>query len=203
LGERLLSAAEKLPPGLQPRLAPISTALGEIFYYTVEFKRDATNKPSTRYGQLQELKQIQEYVVSPLLRATPGVAEVNLPAEKVPEIEGLFANIGTAEIAIDPMGPNVCDTYIELKPRGQWRKMDGRPATKEQLIELMRRELLVKVPGQALLFTQPIQMRFNEMMAGVRADIAVKVYGDDFKELECIATEIRDVLRRIPGLHLR
>jgi cobalt-zinc-cadmium resistance protein CzcA len=66
VGERLLSAAEKLPAGLQPRMAPISTALGEIFYYTVEFKRDATNKPPTRYGQLQELKQIQEYVVSPL-----------------------------------------------------------------------------------------------------------------------------------------
>ena len=119
--------------------------------------------------------------------------------EKFPEVDGLFANIGTAEIAIDPMGPNVCDTYIELKPRSQWRKVNGRPATKEQLIELMRRELVVSVPGQALLFTQPIQMRFNEMMAGVRADIAVKIYGDDFKELERIATEIRDVLRPIPG----
>jgi cobalt-zinc-cadmium resistance protein CzcA len=119
--------------------------------------------------------------------------------ERFPEIEGLFANIGTAEIAIDPMGPNVCDTYIELKPRSQWRKVNGGAATKEQLIELMRRELVVNVPGQALLFTQPIQMRFNEMMAGVRADIAVKVYGDDFKELERIATEIRDVLRGIPG----
>src|SRR6185503_6266440 len=75
--ERLLSAAEKLPPGLQPRLAPISTALGEIFYYAVEFTSDTTNKPPARYEQLQSLKQIQEYVISPLLRATPGVAEVN------------------------------------------------------------------------------------------------------------------------------
>jgi cobalt-zinc-cadmium resistance protein CzcA len=119
--------------------------------------------------------------------------------ERFPEIQHLFAIIGTAEIAIDPMGPNVCDTYVELKPRNEWRKINGRTATKEQLIELMRRELLVKVPGQALLFTQPIQMRFNEMMAGVRADIAVKVYGDDFKELERIGTEVRDLLRRIPG----
>ena len=75
--ERLLSAAEKLPPGLQPRLAPISTALGEIFYYSVGFAADATNQPPTRAEQLQALKQIQEYVISPLLRATPGVAEVN------------------------------------------------------------------------------------------------------------------------------
>jgi cobalt-zinc-cadmium resistance protein CzcA len=119
--------------------------------------------------------------------------------EKFPEIVSMFANIGTAEIAIDPMGANLSDTYIEFKPRDEWRKIDGRTLTKEQLIELMRRELLVNVPGQALLFTQPIQMRFNEMMAGVRADIAVKIFGDDFKELERIATEVRDLLRQIPG----
>ena len=119
--------------------------------------------------------------------------------ETFPEIERIFALIGTAEIAMDPMGPNLSDSYVELKPRGQWRKVNGRPLTKEQLVELMRRELLVNVPGQALLFTQPIQMRFNEMMAGVRADLAVKIYGDDFKELERIATEIRDLLRQIPG----
>ncbi|MCI0539430.1 MAG: CusA/CzcA family heavy metal efflux RND transporter [Verrucomicrobiales bacterium] len=119
--------------------------------------------------------------------------------EKFPEIERMCGIIGTAEIAIDPMGPNVSDTYVEFKPRSQWRKINGQPATKEQLVELMRRELLVNVPGQALLFTQPIQMRFNEMMAGVRADLAVKIYGDDFKELERIATETRDLLRKIPG----
>lgn len=119
--------------------------------------------------------------------------------EKFPEIEGLFGLIGTAEIAVDPMGPNLCDTYVELKPRRQWRKIDGRSVTKEQLIESMRRELAVHAPGQAYLFTQPIQMRFNEMMAGVRADIAVKVFGDDFRELERLSTEIRDLLRKIPG----
>src|SRR5438128_4831713 len=98
VSERLLSAAEKLPPGLQPRLAPISTALGEIFYYSVEFTSNprvaadvrrltSTNEESQslvtpaatslRKQQLMTLKQIQEYVISPLLRATPGVAEVN------------------------------------------------------------------------------------------------------------------------------
>ena len=117
--------------------------------------------------------------------------------EKFPEIKHLFGLIGTAEIAVDPMGANLCDTYVEFKPRGQWRKIDGRPATKEQLIELMRRELAVHAPGQTYLFTQPIQMRFNEMMAGVRADIAVKIYGDDFKELERLGTEVRDLLRQI------
>ncbi|MBL9167106.1 MAG: efflux RND transporter permease subunit, partial [Verrucomicrobiales bacterium] len=119
--------------------------------------------------------------------------------EKFPEIDRMFGLIGTAEIAVDPMGPNLCDTYVEFKPRSQWRRIHGRAATKDELIDLMRRELALHVPGQTYLFTQPIQMRFNEMMAGVRADIAVKVYGDDFKELERLSTEIRDLLRAIPG----
>jgi cobalt-zinc-cadmium resistance protein CzcA len=119
--------------------------------------------------------------------------------EKFPEIESIFGLIGTAEIAVDPMGPNLCDTYIEFKPQEEWRKLNGRGATKEQLIELMRRELAIHTPGQTFLFTQPIQMRFNEMMAGVRADLAVKIYGDEFAELERLATQIRDLLRQIPG----
>ncbi len=119
--------------------------------------------------------------------------------QKFPEIKGIFGLIGTAEIAVDPMGPNLCDTYVEFKPRQQWRRIDGHPITKVQLIELMRRELAVHAPGQTFLFTQPIQMRFNEMMAGVRADIAVKIYGDDFGELERLGIQIRDMLRSIPG----
>lgn len=117
--------------------------------------------------------------------------------EKFPEIESIFGLIGTAEIAVDPMGANLCDTYIEFKPRDQWRKLDGHPATKDELIELMKRELAVHAPGQTYLFMQPIQMRFNEMMAGVRADIAVKIYGDDFTELERLGTEVRDLLRKL------
>ena len=119
--------------------------------------------------------------------------------ERFPEVDRLFGLIGTAEIAVDPMGPNLCDTYVEFKPRSQWRQVDGRPVNKEELIELMRRELAIHAPGQTFLFTQPIQMRFNEMMAGVRADIAVKIYGDDFATLERLATEIRDLVRLIPG----
>lgn len=119
--------------------------------------------------------------------------------EKFPEIQHVFSVIGTAEIAIDPMGPNVSDTFIELKPRGTWRRIQGEIAAKEQLVELMHRELSIHVPGQALLFLQPIEMRFNEMMAGVRADIAFKVFGDDFNQLEELATTVRDLLRRVPG----
>lgn len=119
--------------------------------------------------------------------------------EKFPEITHTFARIGTAEIATDPMGPNVADTYVFLKPPEQWRKIDGRHVTKADLIALMRHELVQAVPGQTYLFTQPIQMRFNEIMAGARADLTLKIYGDDFAELERLASEAREVLRRVRG----
>ncbi|MDQ5978221.1 MAG: heavy metal efflux system protein, partial [Verrucomicrobiota bacterium] len=118
---------------------------------------------------------------------------------KFPEISHLFARIGTAEIATDPMGPNVADTYVFLKPRDQWRQIDGRPATKADLVELMRRELTMTMPGQTYLFSQPIQLRFNEIMAGARADLSLKIYGEDFAELERLANASLEVLRTIPG----
>lgn len=116
-----------------------------------------------------------------------------------PEIRELFSKMGTAEIALDPMGPNVADTFILLHPPKQWRKPDGKQLTKEQLGERMRRSLAEKVPGQVYLITQPIQMRFNEIMAGARADLVCKIYGDSFEELERLAGEVRAVLQSLPG----
>ncbi|MBL9219139.1 MAG: efflux RND transporter permease subunit [Opitutaceae bacterium] len=119
--------------------------------------------------------------------------------EKFPEISHTFSRIGTAEIATDPMGPNVADTYVFFKPRDQWREIAGRRATKADLVELMRRELVASVPGQTYLFTQPLQLRFNEIMAGARADLSLKIYGDDFAQLEHLAMESLQILRGIPG----
>ncbi|MCS7063559.1 MAG: CusA/CzcA family heavy metal efflux RND transporter [Methylacidiphilales bacterium] len=116
-----------------------------------------------------------------------------------PEIRHIFSRIGTAEIAMDPMGPNVADTYIMLNPRETWRKENGRTISKERLIELMREMLEVKAPGQAFLFTQPIQLRFNEIMAGARANLALKIYGDDFETLEELAAQAREILVDISG----
>ncbi len=118
---------------------------------------------------------------------------------KFPEIHSIFSRIGTPEIATDPMGPNVSDTFIFWQPKEKWRKIHGRTASKEQIIALMQEELLIHVPGQALLFSQPIQLRFNEIMAGARADLSVKIFGDDFAELEHLTMAVRDVLRKIPG----
>jgi cobalt-zinc-cadmium resistance protein CzcA len=119
--------------------------------------------------------------------------------EKFPEIRHLFARLGTAEIAMDPMGPNTSDTYVFFHPPETWREVDGRPVTKPELVELIRSELTATIPGQTYLFTQPVQLRFNEIMAGARADLSLKIYGDDFAELERLAAAARDVLRGVPG----
>jgi cobalt-zinc-cadmium resistance protein CzcA len=97
------------------------------------------------------------------------------------------------------MGLNVADTYLTLTPRDKWRKVNGRPVTKEELGELIGQAVATKVPGQENLFTQPIEMRFNEMLEGSRADLVIKIFGHDFATLERLATEVRDIVEKIPG----
>jgi cobalt-zinc-cadmium resistance protein CzcA len=116
-----------------------------------------------------------------------------------PEIETMFSRIGTAEIALDPMGANVADTYVMLRPKETWRKVDGSIISKDQLAEQMRRTLERQVPGQVYLVSQPIQMRFNEIMAGARADLICKIFGESFEELERLAGAVRAELQSIPG----
>ncbi len=119
--------------------------------------------------------------------------------EKFPEVASTFSRLGTAEVATDPMGVNVADTYIMFKPASQWRKADGRPIRKEALATLMAAELAKYIPGEGHLFSQPIAMRFNEILEGTRADVAVKVFGEDFSVIERIAGEAREILEKIPG----
>ncbi len=111
------------------------------------------------------------------------------------EVERVFSKIGTAEIATDPMPPSVADIFIILKPQEEWT---GPYRTKNELIAAM--ELAVNdVPGNNYEFTQPIQMRFNELLSGVRADVAVKVFGDDMDTLLSVGEEIEKILESIPG----
>lgn len=119
--------------------------------------------------------------------------------EKFPEVDYTFSRLGTAEVATDPMGVNVADTYILFKPRSQWRQVNGRPIRKEALADLMAAELGKHVPGETHLFSQPIEMRFNELLEGTRADIAVKIFGPDFAEIEHLAETARERLENIPG----
>jgi cobalt-zinc-cadmium resistance protein CzcA len=110
------------------------------------------------------------------------------------EVEHVWSRIGTAEVATDPMGVELTDIFITLKPRARWTKA----STQGELAEQIERNLR-DIPGQRLALTQPIEMRINEMVSGVRSDVAVKVFGDDFPTLTAKAREIEGVLRSIPG----
>jgi heavy metal efflux system protein len=119
--------------------------------------------------------------------------------EKFPEVTHTFSRVGTSEVATDPMGVNIGDTYILMKPPSEWREVDGRTITKDELTNLMAKELNTHFPGQSYLFSQPIELRFNELLSGSRADIAIKVFGDDYDRLEEVAGEVRELVEQIPG----
>jgi cobalt-zinc-cadmium resistance protein CzcA len=116
-------------------------------------------------------------------------------ALKFPEVKEVFSRIGTPEVATDPMPPNVADTFIMLKPRKEW---PDPKKPKAQLIEEME-EALTKIPGNNYEFTQPIQMRFNELISGVRSDLAVKIYGDDLGQLLKSAQDVETIVKSIEG----
>lgn len=112
-----------------------------------------------------------------------------------PQVSTVFAKTGTAEVATDAMPPNVTDTFVMLKPTDQW---PDPTLSKAEFVEQMERELQ-SVPGNNYEFTQPIQMRFNELISGVRADLGIKIYGDDLNKLRDSAGDILAVLQEIPG----
>ncbi len=108
----------------------------------------------------------------------------------------VFAKTGTAEVATDAMPPNVTDTFVMLKPRAQWPDPD---LSKADFVETLERDLQA-VTGNNYEFTQPIQMRFNELISGVRADLGIKVFGDDLTTLVASANDILTVLQSIDGV---
>lgn len=115
--------------------------------------------------------------------------------KEFPEVDAVVAKLGTAEIATDPMPPNVADNFVMLKPRDQW---PDPKRTKADLVAAMQ-AAVAKVPGNNYEFTQPIQMRFNELISGVRSDVAVKVFGDDMDQMNESAERISQVLEGIAG----
>jgi cobalt-zinc-cadmium resistance protein CzcA len=115
--------------------------------------------------------------------------------KEFPEIERVFARIGTAEVASDPMPPNSADGFIMFKPRAQWPK----PRKTREQLEAAIRASVEQLPGNSYEFSQPIQLRFNELISGVRSDVAVKVFGDDMAVLNQTAAQISAVLEKVPG----
>jgi len=187
--------------------------LGQEFIPTLDEKdiaMHAVRIPSTGITQSQEMQ-----------------CDVERTIAKFPEVAFTYSKTGTAELASDPMPPNVSDTFIIMQPREAWRSeaelderieelsalrrtsdvhedddhvegsgvVEGQKAKLIKLLELT----LQSVPGNNYEFTQPIQMRFNELISGVRGDVAIKVYGDDFASMQKSAAEVLAVLQAIPG----
>ena len=144
-----------------------------------DFAQQALRVPGTSLTQSVQMQQQLEKVL---------MAEV-------PEIERVFARTGTAEIASDPMPPNISDSYVMLKPKDQW---PDPKKSREALIEDIQRASAI-VPGSAYELSQPIQLRFNELISGVRSDVAVKVFGDDMAVLNKTAGEIAETLQKLEG----
>jgi len=113
---------------------------------------------------------------------------------EVPEVTTVFSRSGTPEVATDPMPLSLTDSFLMLKPREQWRP----GLTKEKLIEELT-DKVNEVPGQGYNFSQPIQMRFAELVSGVKADIGIKVFGEDLRELKAQADQIAAIVRELPG----
>ena len=158
-----------------------ATFLGTEFIPTLDEKDIAMHAmriPSTSLSQSQAMQ-----------------FEVEKAISKNPEVAFVFSKTGTAEMAADPMPPNVSDTFIILKDKSEW---PDKSLTKAGLIKRLE-ESVEKVPGNNYEFTQPIQMRFNELISGVRSDVAVKIYGDDYAVMERTAGEIMEVLQATPG----
>lgn len=112
-----------------------------------------------------------------------------------PQVDTIFAKIGTAEVASDPMPPNVADNFVMLKPKSEWPD----PSLSKRDLTAQIQKALSAVPGNNYEFTQPIQMRFNELISGVRSDIAVKIFGDDMNVMNNKANEISEILSKIQG----
>ncbi len=111
----------------------------------------------------------------------------------IPEITGIVARAGSDEIGLDPMGLNQTDTYLQLKPRDEWR-MKGKEALMDEV-----RKVLDPMPGIEYSFTQPIEMRVSEMIIGVRGDLAVKIFGPDLDKLNAYASQVEALLKTVPG----
>ncbi|GAA0513750.1 CusA/CzcA family heavy metal efflux RND transporter [Pigmentiphaga daeguensis] len=196
---RLMAAARRLyEPLLSRSLAntPVVLTFGAVavaLALAVATRLGAEFIPNLDEGDLAV--QVLRIPGTSLSQAIAMQEELEKQVAKVPEVERVFAKIGTAEIASDPMPPNIADTYVMLKPQDAWPQ----PRRSHEEVVAAIRKVVEGVPGNNYEFTQPIQMRFNELISGVRSDVAVKIFGDDMAQLERTAAEIAAVMARLPG----
>lgn len=160
----------------------MSTKLGSEFVPNLDegdIAMHALRIPGTSLSQSIEMQKVLEDKV-----------------KQLPEVALVFSKIGTPDVATDPMPPSVADTFIMLKPRELWPDPD-----KEKMAVVAELERLVAdVPGNRYEFLQPIQMRFNELLAGVRAELAIKVFGDDFETLAQVGKSVEAAIKNVEGI---
>src|SRR5215212_5628194 len=157
------------------------TRLGQEFTPTLDEKNivmEVKRVPSTSLSQAQAMQLLLENAIS-----------------SFPQVAFVFSRTGTPDLAADPMPPSSSDTYIIVKPQSEWPDPD---LTKEELIGQIERAATTLL-GNKVGFSKPIEKRFNELIAGVREDVAVKVFGDDFEEMQRTASSIANALRRVEG----
>lgn len=142
------------------------------------FAIDAVRQPSSALSSALELSREGETAL-----------------KEVPEVETVVSRIGRPEGAVDPAGPESSDVFVILKPRADWRK----GLTPESLMEELTRKVDSRVPATINAFSQPIEMRINDLIAGVRSDIAVKVFGDDLTQISDVADQLRRTFSKLPG----
>ena len=156
---------------------------------------------ATRMGA-EFIPQLDEGDVVILVNRIPGIGieeavriqrQLNAALARIPEVERVFARTGTNDAATDPMSPGETDAFLMLKPHRQWPEPSK---TKQQLLQDIGKRL-ADVPGGVYAFSQPIEMRFNELIAGVRADLAVKIFGDDFAELTRLGERAGTIVSRL------
>src|SRR6266700_65850 len=219
VAERINEVKTNLPPGVEEKMGPISTGLGEVYWWSVEYAPPGQDIP-VRDGKLGWQSDGAGLLFANLGQEfTPTLDEKNIVMEvkripstslsqsqmmqfdnenmlsRFPQVAFVFSRTGTPDLAADPMPLSASDTYIILRPRDQWPDPD---LPKEDLIRQFDAEAS-KLPGNKFGFSQPIQMRFNELIAGVREDLAVKVFGDEFAPMLRAANQIANALKGIDG----
>ena len=118
---------------------------------------------------------------------------------QVPEVKDLYSRIGMSDIATDPQGANQNDIYLSLRPPSEWRQVNGHRVTKAELGSLIQSVITSAVPGQDLELNQPIAVRFDELLEGIRTDLAIKIYGADYDQLDQLAARVAAIVRQIPA----
>jgi cobalt-zinc-cadmium resistance protein CzcA len=169
-------------------LATLSLALTAVAYLQI----GKTFMPTMDEGDiLMQLEKLPSISLEKSVELDLAVQRDVMKA--VPEVQGVVARAGSDELGLDPMGLNQTDSFLVLKPRKEWRTKN-----KSDIIDHIR-EVLDGMPGMAYAFTQPIEMRVNEMILGVRGDLAVKIFGSDLKQLDSLAQQVVRILESIPG----